>query len=56
MIIGNTLGTVDARNPVRVLGFDGQLAEELVVTTGGVDADPVKFDYGDQHWDSKSKQ
>lgn len=56
MIIGNTLGAVDARNPIRVLGFGGQLAEQLIVTTGGVDADPVKFEYGDQHWDSKSKQ
>lgn len=48
MIIGNTLGAVDARNPISVSGFGGQLPVQLIVTAGGVDADPVKFTYGDQ--------
>jgi hypothetical protein len=56
MIIGNTLGVVDARDPVAVSGFGGQLPVQLIVTTGGVDADPVKFAYGDQSWDSNSDQ
>lgn len=55
MIIGNTLGAVDARNPIPVSGFGGQLPVQLIVTAGGVGADPVKFAYGDQLWDSNSK-
>lgn len=56
MIFGNTLGVVDARGPVSVKGFGGQLPSDLVVTTGDVDDDPVRFAYGDQSWDSNSDQ
>ena len=52
MVIGNTLGAVDASKAVNVAGFGGQLAHELVVTTGAVDNDPVTFAYGDQSWSS----
>lgn len=56
MIIGNTLGTVESRNPIVVPGFGGQLPVQLIVTMGNVDKDPVQFAYGDQNWDSDSSQ
>ncbi|KAL8902721.1 MAG: hypothetical protein Q9207_004433 [Kuettlingeria erythrocarpa] len=52
MVIGNTLGAQDARSPVSVAGFGGQLPNQLIVTAGAVDADPVRFAYGSQSWDS----
>ncbi len=52
MVIGNTLGAVDASNPVSIAGFGGQLPQQLVVTTGAIDSDPIKFAYGEQSWDS----
>ena len=44
----NTLGPQDARSPVSVAAFGGQLPNQLIVTAGEVDKDPVKFAYGGQ--------
>ncbi|KAL9003547.1 MAG: hypothetical protein Q9188_003588 [Gyalolechia gomerana] len=37
-------------------GVTGELPLVFIATTGSVDNDPIKFDYGGQHWDSSSGQ
>lgn len=38
------------------VGSTSRLPYVLIATTGNVDADPVLFDYADQHWGSNDQQ
>ena len=56
MIIINPLETVQSRDPVAVSGFNEQLPAQLIITTEWVNADPMRFAYGNQSWNSDSSQ
>ena len=52
VVFGNTLGAVDARNAVAVSSFGNQLRDQVKITAGKDDTDPLGYAYGTQSWDS----